>query len=113
MKRWRCPVCHAVHTARPVEYPPGFHFREETIYESIFRKLENRNYLPKINYQTQQYWLKALKFQSLRFNSFTDLNAFFNLSIFCSEYKVTFRLNIKHILCRGDPPNLIFAMKTC
>lgn len=112
MKRWRCPACYSVHTARPLEYPPGFQYREETIYKSIFRKLDNRTYIPDIPYQTQQYWLKAITFQSLRFNNFTTLNTFFTDAVDSGEYKVTFRLNLNTILCRGDPPHLIFAMKT-
>jgi len=112
MKRWRCPSCRAVHTARPIEYPPGFQYKQGTIYNSIFRKLDNRSYSQDIPYQNQQYWIKALRFQGLRLSNFTDLKTFFLDSLNSNEYKVTFRLNLKLILYRGEPPNLIFAVKT-
>lgn len=111
MKRWRCPECGAVHTARPSEYAAGFQYRIETIYESITRKLTKDSYLTYIPYQIQQYWFKALRFQSAILNSWIDIHSFFKNSIKNNEYKVTFRLNCKIVSCRGDPPHLLFAVK--
>ncbi len=112
MKRWRCPECSAVHTARPSEYAPGFQYTKETIYESITRKLSVGSYLTNISYQIQQYWFKALRFQSAMLNSWNDLHTFLNTSLINNHYKVTFRLNNKIVSCSGDPPHLLFAVKT-
>ncbi len=112
MKRWRCPECGAVHTSRPSEYAPGFQYLKETIYESITRKLSEGSYLTHIPYQIQQYWFKALLFQSAMLNSWNDLHIFFKDSIKNNKYKVTFWLNINFLSCRGDPPHLLFALKT-
>lgn len=112
MKRWLCADCRSVHTARPFQYPPGFQYPKKTIYNAIENRLQNKTYLQESSYQLQQYWLKALKFQSQLKNSWTNLKHYFSESKKQKKFKVTFRLKYREIPCSKDPPHLLFAVKT-
>jgi hypothetical protein len=59
LKRYRCPDCRAVHTARPAEYSPGFYYPWITIQASLDQKLKGGIYQKDITRQCQQYWQKA------------------------------------------------------
>ncbi len=111
MKKWRCPDCGAVHTGRPYDYPPGFQHSENTIYNAIRNKLSQKSYLKEISYQTQQYWHKALSFQSRLNNNWIDIEKFFTQYIMNGQLMITFRLKYRVIPCSSDPPHLLFAVK--
>lgn len=112
MKRWRCPDCGAVHTARPEEYVPGFQFPRNMIFASVGRKLQGKTFLKGIHRQTQQYWLKALLFQSRLLENWTDLFKFFHTMVKTGQKPLTFRLNYRVIPSMNDPPYLDFAVTT-
>lgn len=58
MKRWYCPTCKAVHTARPEGYSPGIQYPHKMQIESIRAKLSGRPFLKNIPRQVQQHWYK-------------------------------------------------------
>ena len=59
MKRWRCPDCGAVHTARPQEYSPGVHYPKSIQITSLTAKLSGKPFVKTIPRQVQQHWLKT------------------------------------------------------
>jgi putative transposase len=48
MKRWRCPDCGAVHTARPSQYCPGVHYTRDQQKMSLVAKLTGNPFLKSI-----------------------------------------------------------------
>jgi hypothetical protein len=58
MKRWRCPDCRAVHTARPVRYTPGVQYPRDLQIKSLMAKLSGNPFLKHIPRQVQQHWRK-------------------------------------------------------
>jgi hypothetical protein len=65
MKRWRCPECRAVHTARPWQYWRGFIVRASAIHASIVRKLAGKRWMHSFSRQRQQYWYAGFARQQL------------------------------------------------
>jgi len=61
MKRWRCPDCGAVHTARPEQYCPGVHYPKSLQLESIIAKLSGHPFVKTISRQAQQHWLRVFQ----------------------------------------------------
>jgi hypothetical protein len=67
IKRYRCPDCKTVHTARPDLYFSRFQYKIQDIKQSLLQKLSsNGKWIKSLAYQTQQYWLAGLKIQSSR-----------------------------------------------
>jgi hypothetical protein len=62
MKRWRCPDCGAVHTARPEEYCPGVQYPRSLQQKSLTAKLSGKPFLSTLPRQVQQHWLKTFRF---------------------------------------------------
>lgn len=61
MKRWRCPHCGSVHTARPEEFSPCCQYSREQQRDSIYTKLSGKPFLKTINRQIQQHWMKTFR----------------------------------------------------
>jgi hypothetical protein len=59
MKRWRCPECGAVHTARPQQYCPGVHYPKHLQLTSLIVKLSGKPFVKNIPRQVQQHWFKV------------------------------------------------------
>lgn len=59
IKRYRCPECGAVHSARPESYASRFRQRSSEILRSLANKISVGKWLSSIARQNQQYWLKA------------------------------------------------------
>ena len=66
VKRWRCPDCNAVHTARPKQFFRRFRYAIMTILACLCEKLERGKWMSCIPLRTQQYWYAGLKIQSSR-----------------------------------------------
>ncbi len=79
LKRFRCPECGAVHTARPVAYFPRFQSTATEIYRSLSHKLESHTWFTSFSRQRQQYWYRGLMKQA----AIQGLN--FDLSLFLSD----------------------------
>ena len=70
IKRWRCPLCGAVHTMRPKGYFKGFQAGCAVIVRSLKSKLAPGRWLNQISRQRQQYWWKGFKKQVVRLKGF-------------------------------------------
>jgi len=112
MKRWRCPDCGAVHTARPCEYPVGFQYPHDIINKSLLTKLEGNPFVLDIPRQNQQYWMKAFKFQSQQLANWLSPLQYFKTFIESDQKQITFRLKYRNIPYGSDPPYLPFAVTT-
>lgn len=74
LKRWRCPLCGAVHTMRPINYYPRFQLPIFIIFLSIFSKIVFSRWLKRdITRQRQQYWFKGFIKQAHRFKNPNNL----------------------------------------
>jgi hypothetical protein len=112
MKRWRCPDCGAVHTARPCEYPAGFQYPDKIINRSLLTKLKGNPFVLDIPRQNQQYWMKAFKFQSQQLANWLSPLQYFKTFIESDQKQITFRLKYRNIPYGSDPPYLPFAVTT-
>ncbi len=63
IKRWRCPLCKAVHTMRPEGYWKKFQAACTDIVKSLKGKIEHGRWLDKPSRQRQQYWWRGFKKQ--------------------------------------------------
>lgn len=64
LKRWRCPDCKTVHTARPQQFWPRFLADTNTIINSLFEKLSDLPWQRQLSRQRQQHWLHGFRIQS-------------------------------------------------
>lgn len=62
MKRWRCPDCRAVHTARIGRFWPRFRYAAGTILKTLRTKIRNDRWRP-FSHQVQLYWWRGLQIQ--------------------------------------------------
>lgn len=107
LKRYRCPDCGAVHTVRPVEFSPGFHYPWKKIQASLDQKMRGGIFQKNTSRQCQQYWLKAYRFQVYRKGNFPS-----HMAAPKSQRMVTFRLNYREIIYFATSPYLPFAVTT-
>ncbi len=110
MKRWRCPDCGAVHTARPCEYPAGFQYPKKIINRSLLTKLGGNPFVLDIPRQNQQYWMKAFKFQSKLGENWLSPLEYFTTFIKSGQKQVIIRLKNRKIYHDSDPTYLPFAV---
>ncbi len=69
MKRFRCPDCGAVHSARPREFDRGFHYSRLSILLSLLSRLVDGRWLRCLARQAQQYWYRGLRLQASRWKN--------------------------------------------
>lgn len=69
LKRWRCPDCNAVHTARPACFFSRFRYTVMTILACLYAKLERGRWARCLPRQNQQYWYVGLLRQASRFSN--------------------------------------------
>jgi hypothetical protein len=112
IKRWRCPDCSGVHTARPHEYPVGSQYPIRTRLESVLARIEGRRFFRTVPRQTQQYWWKAFKFQSRQHENWPSLNDFYDEQITSGIKPISFRLKYRAIPSCNGPPYLNLAVTT-
>lgn len=66
VKRWRCPDCTAVHTARPKQFFRRFRYAIMTILACLCEKILRGKWMSCIPFQVQQYWYAGLILQASR-----------------------------------------------
>jgi hypothetical protein len=110
LKRWFCPECQSVHTARPVEYSPGAQYPRIKQRQSILKKLLYQTFLPDISRQIQEYWFKVFLLHCFKKSSYTDPFSFLVSSFKLDQHIITKRLKYSAIPYGGKPPYLPFAM---
>jgi hypothetical protein len=66
VKRWRCPDCKAVHTARPKQFFGRFRYAITTILACLYEKIVRGKWMNCIPFQVQQYWYAGLRLQASR-----------------------------------------------
>jgi len=110
MRRWRCPDCRAVHTARPSDYPPGSAYLSRLRIDSLKSKIEGGNFLPDIPRQTQQYWNRAFNFCLRRQENWPSAKDFLNKRVIAAHIPVSFNIKYRVIPSGLDPPYLNFAV---
>jgi len=69
MKRFRCPDCGAVHSARLQGFDPGFHYSRFLILISLLSRLIQGRWLRCLARQAQQYWYRGLRLQASRWKN--------------------------------------------
>ena len=109
MKRYRCPDCAAVHTARLDSHWRGFWAPRRVILISLVRKLKKDRWLGQLSRQRQQYWWRGFRQQLLcegtQGPSLSGLADLASRSIIVSTHSVRYR---ERRLAR-DGPYLMFA----
>ena len=105
MKRWRCPECRAVHTARPLDYWRGFWATASTITASLRQRIEKGCWLASLSRQRQEYWWKGLKICGLIHGLSEQLQWLQD----GGQIIATHSLNYREIHYVDEPPHRIFA----
>jgi len=99
MKRWRCPECGAVYTARPHTYWRGFWASQATILSSLFAKESDHRWLSMVCRERQQYWWRGLRIQRRFDGQEIDLLSLIKTHIIAATHSLTHR---EMRLLRGD-----------
>lgn len=110
LRRWRCPECRGVHTARPLDYPPGSAYPAHLRNQSILTKLEGGSFLTGIPRQVQQYWMRSFEFTRRRYENWLPAMSFLSKRIIAGHQPVSFSLKYRVIPSGLDPPYLDFAV---
>ena len=63
VRRYRCPLCGAVHTMRPDAHYRGFVYTVSTILQSLKTKIRKGCWLLSPSRQVQQYWWRGFRKQ--------------------------------------------------
>lgn len=110
MKRWRCPDCGAVHTARPADYIPGMQYSYSVQKASIEVKLAGKSFLKTISRQNQQHWWKNFLSRSRESANWTCLHTFFRKGRETGQLPVTKRPIYRESWPAAVAPYLSFAV---
>lgn len=91
IKRYRCPECGAVHSARPESYASRFRQRSSEILRSLANKISVGKWLSSITRQNQQYWLKAARrklstYSNVRLPTLKALEGLFSPPLFTPSF---------------------------
>jgi hypothetical protein len=105
MKRWRCPECGAVHTARPDRFWRGFWAQHSTIIASLFERECERRWLPRPCRQRQQYWWRGFQIQRQFDSVFATLTSLVAESLIIATHSLTHR----EVRSFAVSPHRIFA----
>lgn len=110
MKRYRCPSCRAIHTARPTSHWRGFWAPWREILVSLLHKLKKGRWLSKPSRQRQQYWWRGFgKQAALKRNQPRSVQV---LRVLVSGLRIpsTHSLEYHEIRPVGELPHRIFAV---
>ena len=105
MKRWRCPECGAVHTARPLEYWRGFQATVSAMATSLWLRAERGTWLDSFSRQRQEYWWRGLQRCRAIRGEAAELEALLEAGQIVATHSLLFR-EINHV---DEPPHRIFA----
>jgi hypothetical protein len=112
MKRWRCPDCKAVHTARPVEYTPGVQYPHDLQIKSLITKLSGEPFFKQIPRQIQQHWRKLFIQKLRQKNNWTDPVQFLHNQLQSGQFQLTKRTIHSETWTRAEAPYLKLALTT-
>ena len=110
MKRWRCPDCGSVHTARPEEYSPGIQYPRDIQLASLERKLKGESYLSNISRQAQQHWMKVFIYLRDRYRQWENTLEGFYHTVIASQIHMIKRVIYSELLDLYQAPYLSFAL---
>ena len=110
MKRWRCPECGAVHTARPQEYAPGVQHSMVVQQESLLAKLAGKPFLPELSRQVQQHWKKIFTERCGSQKNWMYPDEQMAVAVKISQTGITKRRIHRESLPDAEPPYLPFAL---
>lgn len=110
MKRWRCPDCGAVHTARPKQYSPGVHYPKDLQLASLREKLAGNPFLGTIPRQVQQHWVKTFRHMCRRTSNWHDPAAVLRGLLEKDQFHLTKRRIYSASRPRLAAPYLPFAL---
>jgi hypothetical protein len=105
MKRWRCPECGAIHTARPLEYWRGFWASSSTILASLWTRVEKHRWLESLSRQRQEYWWRGLEISRVVAAMAEGLEELLDAGTIIATHSLLYR----EIRYTGEPPHRIFA----
>lgn len=105
MKRWQCPECGAVHTARPLEYWRGFQATVGAISASLWLRVERGRWLGSFSRQRQEYWWRGLERCLAIRGKTADLEELLDTGQILATHSLHYR-EINHV---EEPPHRIFA----
>lgn len=110
MKRWHCPDCGSVHTARPVEYCPGVQYPISLQQKSLTEKLSGKPFLKAISRQVQQHWLKTFRHICRRTTNWNKPAAVIEDLIQADQFHLTKRRIYSASWPQSGAPYLSFAL---
>lgn len=113
MKRWRCPDCGAVHTARPHEYAPGVQHPMKLQQQIIWQKLVGRPFLPEVSRQVQQHWKKVFTEMCRSRENWISAGAVKTMVRRIGQTGITQRRVYRKRFPSPGPPYLPFAVTVC
>lgn len=105
MRRWRCPECRAVHTARPLEYWRGFWASASTIVASLWSRIEEHRWLASHSRQRQEYWWRGLEICRLIHGLGAEVDALLD----SGKIIATHSLDYREVRYLEEPLHRIFA----
>ena len=91
MKRWRCPECRAVHTARPDRFWRGLWADRATIIASMGEREHHKRWLPTPSRQRQQYWWRGFQIQRRLDSVFASLTSLVAEAVIVATHSLTHR----------------------
>jgi len=110
IKRWRCPDCGSVHTARPEGFLPGVQYPQGIQINSLQEKLKGKNFLKTISRQVQQHWRKTFLIRSRELSNWADPREFFTDALSSGQIPVTKRRIYSARWPTAQEPYLSFAL---
>ena len=105
MKRWRCPECRSVHTARPLGHWRGFWAAASTIAMCLRERIEQGRWLDSFSRQRQEYWWRGLERCRVIHGAVAELEALLD----AGKIVATHSLDYREIRSIDEPPHRIFA----
>lgn len=105
MKRWRCPDCAAVHTARPSSHWSRFLAPWWLILTSVTQKLLHGRWLSMERRQRQQYWMRGYRKQQQIAGGLATVEQLYEAGLIVVTHSPTER----YAACPPGIPHLSFA----
>ena len=106
MRRWRCPDCHAVHTARPHTHWRRFMAPWWLILVSLLQKHFQARWLSLLERQRQQYWNHGYRRQQQAAGGLAEIWALWEAGLIVATHSLSDRL----VTMSPDAPYPRFAV---
>jgi hypothetical protein len=112
LKRWRCPECKAVHTVRPVQYSPRYHYPKHQQIKSLLEKFSGKPFLKAIPRQVQQHWKKMFLRQLKQRANWPDPLTSLKTQLKISQFYLSKQIVHCENWLAAESPYLTFALTT-